>query len=73
MNGSREHPLRSNIRYFVGLYRSNNARTAEALGMSAATFYAKLKDPTKFTLGDLDKMADLWVTTVDRLITDFQN
>lgn len=49
--------ISAQVTYYLSLYDKNVNWLAKAMGISRSCLYGKMRDPKKFTLGDLEKIS----------------
>lgn len=59
--------LRWNIQYLKNRYGETNRELAEVVGICEDTFTARLAEPWKFNLGDLEKLSAHWKFSISQL------
>lgn len=59
--------LRENVELMMIRNGDSRNRIAEVLGVDVATLRRRMDDPTRFTLGDLEALAQWWDVSVSAL------
>lgn len=65
--------LKANLAYYATLYGFDNHELTTISGISVATFYHRLQDPTAFRLIELIRLAQAFKIPVTRLLDENDN
>lgn len=61
--------LKANVKYHQSIYGSEPDKYGLLIQKSRATFYNRLNRPDTFTIGELQKLANKYHTTIKDLLT----
>lgn len=62
--------IRANIKYLMEIYHTSTEQAAEAMGVSISSFYKKIKNPENIKIGELQKIAEAWGTTAEKMLSE---